>query len=311
MNSPTFFRIPMVIIICSIGSGLGSVFFITGGFGTETSTEVLDLNDPTSSCSRTTGSLPGDYGRVGHSINKDSDGRVILCGGFGTPTSCITTLTPMGPWTSHSHLTASRWGHSSVTSEGKLHLIAGYGGAGGIAETLDGNDWRQRRPLPYTLGIGSCTVKINDSAVFVTGGDNSLSKSAMWDPELDQWTIMADMDSERFGHGCGVIKRQGRTYVLVAGGYAANDVILRTSSLYDVDAKTWTPVGVMNQDRFDGQMLDGQFMAGGKDSNTTTHSLDTIERFDFGTKQWSNTQLKMKSARFGFAAVEVDQVTFC
>jgi len=299
-------------MIWNIGYGKGSVFFITGGKHSS-STEVLDLNDSNSSCSRNTEWLPGN-GRSGHSINTLNDGRVIVCGGgykrSRYPTSCDTTMSPMGPWTTyHSQLTAPRKSHSSVTSGGKVHLIGGY--AEQTAETLDmdGNVWIQRGPIPYTVDGGSCAVKINDSAIFVTGGSDGWKgnrKSAMWNPELDQWTLMADMDSRRRYHGCGVLTRQGRIYVLVAGGQFE-----RSSSLYDVSTNTWTRAGDMSHVRSGGQMLDGELMAGGWTGNYEGDVHDTIERFDFETRQWSNTQIKMKSARTFFAAVAVDRTTFC
>jgi len=58
-------------------------------------------------------------------------------------------------------------------------------------------------------------------------------------------------------------------------------------------------------------MLDGELMAGGWMSDYEGYVHDTIERFDFETRQWSNTQIKMKSARTFFAAVAVDRTTFC
>ena len=122
-------------------------------------------------------------------------------------------------------------------------------------------------------------------------------KSAMWNPELDQWTLMADMDSMRRYHGCGILTRQGRIYVLVAGGQFE-----RSSSLYDVSTNTWTRAGDMSHVRSGGQMLDGELMAGGWTSDYEGDVHDTIKRFDFETRQWSNTQIKMKSARTFFAA---------
>jgi len=302
------------MMMCTIGYGAGSVYFITGGVTPLTSTEVLDLDDPTSSCSRTTGSLPAPrYGRYYHSMNAGKGGRIIICGGgFGVEYSCITTLSPMGPWTSHSKLTDGRTHHASVTSGGKLHLIASSW-AKRTVETLDlnGNVWRKRGPLPYSVGSRPCAVKINDSAIFLTGGDDAKSKSAIWEHEQDQWTPMADMDIERAGHSCGLITRQGRNYVLVAGGHNGSENAMRTSSLYDMSTNTWTPTGDMNQPRLGGQMLDGQFMAGGSATNGNYNLLDTIEQFDFDTRQWSNTQVKMKRARSYFAAVAVDRDTFC
>lgn len=290
----------------------GSVIFITGGSVNGTSTEVLDLEDPSSACSRETGSFP-DGERRGHSINTDDEGQIILCGGGRKDSAqytCRSSQTPDGPWRYHGPLTSYRYLHSSVTSLGKIHLFAGMDRTAEMTvETLEGKESRRRGPLPYSMATGTCAVNINNTHVFVAGGLAALTKSAIWDSELDLWTSVADMDIPRYFHGCSVLMDEGKTYILVAGGHdAKNSVHLSSSSIYDLSTNSWTAAGIMNHARKGGKLI-GQYFIGGQDEKGLKRQ--DVEVFDFASKKWTMSNFKLKNGRSDFGAVEVDRETFC
>merc|ERR550519_9681 len=90
--------------------------FISGGYGTLESTEVLDLES--SHCSITTALLDCGYryGFSSHVLNNS----LVICGGHGgiTATECMVSSAPAGAWSMEN----GAWrDHSTLTGERSFH----------------------------------------------------------------------------------------------------------------------------------------------------------------------------------------------
>jgi len=271
------------------------------------------------------------------------DGELVLCGGTDNETSCISTRSPGGPWRQHSTMNTHRKSHASAVTRDTLHMVAG-GSSRDTASNLEDKRWKEQEKLPYSIGSGSCAVTINETAVFVTGGDDAPMKTAIWNPSTDVWTPMAEMKQGREFHGCSLFTSTGGDkYVLVAGGSYKDGKIWKsksTSEIYDVQGNTWTFAGNLKQGRRWGVMVssgnDVYFMGGKGDASTFYDDalsfvneildkipyisqrgkggnarLDSVEQFNIFTRTWEMTKLKLKKERGAFSAVSVNKNIFC
>ena len=99
-------------------------------------------------------------------------------------------------------------------------------------------------PYPNGFATGACSVLLNNSFAFITGGlrideNHTLSSSFMLDLNTFTWTEVAKMIAPRAGHGCVVDKNNE---VLIAGGLQnifPTPKFLSTVHIYNPVTDSW------------------------------------------------------------------------
>ena len=121
--------------------------------------------------------------------------------------------------------------------------------AGLVSEKLiEGRNWHRTpatsSPYPNGFAGGACSVLLNNSIAFITGGlrideNHTLSSSFMLDLNTFTWTEMAKMITPRAGHGCVV---DNNNEVLIAGGLQnifPTPKFLSTVHIYNPVTDSW------------------------------------------------------------------------
>ncbi len=195
--------------------------------------------DPGANAWTALGDMPGGSER-GSSAVGVVDGVIYLAGGLrsGASVSDLSSFTPgTQGWnttlddmpTALNHLAGQAVG-------GKLYVIGGRSvGIEGIVGEVQVYDpvlmsWSSRAAMPTPRG-GMASGVVNDLIVVVGGEGNASASSGVfpevevYDPVLDQWTQLQNMQTPR--HGMGAVGYQGALYVpggATVQGFGATDV---------------------------------------------------------------------------------------
>ena len=63
-----------------------------------------------------------------------------------------------------------------------------------------------------------------------------LNSVYFYDMSMDEWTHLSSMQTARFSHGCGLVKKSdGTMEAVVAGGFP----ITNTVEIFNLETKTW------------------------------------------------------------------------
>ena len=97
--------------------------------------------------------------------------------------------------------------------------------------------------LPYEL-IFSCAVKLSEGQVFVIGGGTSLTyatkKVWIYDPKNGfKRNPGPSLTTGRSYHSCSTLRDGEKTLIIVAGGYGADNEDLDSVEIYDPTENTW------------------------------------------------------------------------
>ena len=149
---------------------------------------------------------------------------------------------------------------------------------------------------------GFCTVVFNDTIYALGGWDNNndpLRSCERYCSQLNEWSTVADMNSDRYYASAAVIN--GCIYV--AGG-VNKEGISKSVSKYCPETDTWSEVAPMTTQRYDFTLTPfaGRLWAiGGLGSNG--QSLCSCESYDPVTDTWRE-EAPMKGRRWEHAAIE-------
>lgn len=239
--------------------------------------------------------------RWNHTATQLLDGRVLVAGGVGSPTSeffanilaSAELYDPgTGEWTATGPMLGIRTGHAAtLLPDGKVLVVGGGNssdGNGGPLATAEVYDpaTRSWTAAGNTIGSGPgrTATLLHNGKVLVTGGigENleALAVAELYDPGTRSWTATGDMVEARSGHRA-MLLLDGK--VLVAGGSLS-------AELYDPSTGQWTAtastlgllVGNSATLLSDGRVL----VAGGMGG---TGASSTAEVYDPGTRQWIAT----------------------
>ena len=140
-------------------------------------------------------------------------------------------------------------------------------------------------PGPLVQGrYGHTATLLADGKVLVTGGNNRLSSSELYDPASSTWTACAPMNTARDYHTATLLPN-GK--VLVAGG-GSSAAPLVSAELFNPADGTWTPTGDMNRHRqgHTATLLpDGKVLVAGGDWD----AIPSAELYDPATGAWTPT----------------------
>jgi len=244
--------------------------------------------------------------RDGHTATRLQDGRVLVAGGTGSPTSEFSMNflasaeiydPSSGQWSSTGPMTEARAAHTAVLlSDGKVLVVGGS-----VCSDFDGcplfsaelydpitETWTATQPTTAGGPARTATL-LGDGTVLVVGGSiGSLSVGdlepigvgELYHPDTGEWTPTGAMVQPREGHTATALANGS---VLVVGG-------TETGEVYDPSTGQWTATGAMAGVRVghsaallpDGTVL----VAGGMGG---TGALALAELYDPETGRWTPT----------------------
>lgn len=123
-----------------------------------------------------------------------------------------------GRWVTKVPMPTPRTEVAAAALEGKIYVIGGFGGPGGLVEVYDPatDRWEPRAPLPAALH--HTTAVAVSGRLFVFGGEEpagTFNQTEAYDPASDSWTALAPMPTSRHGLGAAVI---GGVIYVIGGG---------------------------------------------------------------------------------------------
>uniref|UniRef100_A0A8C9NXH1 Kelch like family member 12 n=1 Tax=Spermophilus dauricus TaxID=99837 RepID=A0A8C9NXH1_SPEDA len=219
---------------------------------------------------------------------------LLVVGGFGSQQSPIDVVEKYDPktqeWSFLPSITRKRRYVASVSLHDRIYVIGGYDGRSRLSsvECLDSTAdedgvWYSVAPMNVRRGLAGATT-LGDM-IYVSGGfDGSRRHTSMerYDPNIDQWSMLGDMQTAR--EGAGLVVASGVIYCL--GGYDGLN-ILNSVEKYDPHTGHWTNVTPMATKRSGAGVAllnDHIYVVGGFDG--TAH-LSSVEAYNIRTDSWT------------------------
>nr|XP_020019169.1 kelch-like protein 12 [Castor canadensis] len=219
---------------------------------------------------------------------------LLVVGGFGSQQSPIDVVEKYDPktqeWSFLPSITRKRRYVASVSLHDRIYVIGGYDGRSRLSsvECLDytadeDGVWYSVAPMNVRRGLAGATT-LGDM-IYVSGGfDGSRRHTSMerYDPNIDQWSMLGDMQTAR--EGAGLVVASGVIYCL--GGYDGLN-ILNSVEKYDPHTGHWTNVMPMVTKRSGAGVAllnDHIYVVGGFDG--TAH-LSSVEAYNIRTDSWT------------------------
>ncbi|CAO2636980.1 Kelch-like protein 12 [Lemmus lemmus] len=219
---------------------------------------------------------------------------LLVVGGFGSQQSPIDVVEKYDPktqeWSFLPSITRKRRYVASVSLHDRVYVIGGYDGRSRLSsvECLDytadeDGVWYSVAPMNVRRGLAGATT-LGDM-IYVSGGfDGSRRHTSMerYDPNIDQWSMLGDMQTAR--EGAGLVVASGIIYCL--GGYDGLN-ILNSVEKYDPHTGHWTNVTPMATKRSGAGVAllnDHIYVVGGFDG--TAH-LSSVEAYNIRTDSWT------------------------
>ncbi|KAE8623748.1 hypothetical protein XENTR_v10005717 [Xenopus tropicalis] len=177
---------------------------------------------------------------------------LLVIGGFGSQQSPIDIVEKYDPktqeWSFLPSITRKRRYVATVSLGDRVYVIGGYDGRSRLSsvECLDYTSdedgvWYSVAPMNVRRGLAGATT-LGDM-IYVSGGfDGSRRHTSMerYDPNIDQWSMLGDMQTAR--EGAGLVVANGVIYCL--GGYDGLN-ILSSVERYDPHTGHWSHVTPM------------------------------------------------------------------
>ncbi|XP_069911198.1 kelch-like protein 12 isoform X4 [Oryctolagus cuniculus] len=219
---------------------------------------------------------------------------LLVVGGFGSQQSPIDVVEKYDPktqeWSFLPSITRKRRYVASVSLHDRIYVVGGYDGRSRLSsvECLDytadeDGVWYSVAPMNVRRGLAGATT-LGDM-IYVSGGfDGSRRHTSMerYDPNIDQWSMLGDMQTAR--EGAGLVVASGVIYCL--GGYDGLN-ILNSVEKYDPHTGHWTNVTPMATKRSGAGVAllnDHIYVVGGFDG--TAH-LSSVEAYNIRTDSWT------------------------
>jgi N-acetylneuraminic acid mutarotase len=264
---------------------------VVGGTSYASQAPVVEIYDPATDQWSTGPAIPFRFSHIQETLQ---DGRILVAGGWSSPTVPLTDSYVYNPtsgmWTEVGSL------HTGFTAAPTTSLLLNDGRVlvfhGPHAELFDPTTatWSAAADVPYPSG-GSAATKLADGRVLVTGGyplieggDVATNFAArIYDPTSGQWTLTTQMPIGRYVHTSSLLL-DGR--VLLTAGWASPLASHATSSIYDPATASWSSLPTVSQ-RWEGTqrtLSDGSVIVfGGGSSNPNL----LYETFDPETETWT------------------------
>ncbi|XP_035238582.1 kelch-like protein 12 isoform X2 [Anguilla rostrata] len=219
---------------------------------------------------------------------------LLVIGGFGSQQSPIDVVEKYDPktqeWSFLPNIARKRRYVATVSLNDRVYVIGGYDGRSRLSsvECLDytadeDGVWYTVATMNVRRGLAGATT-LGDM-IYVAGGfDGSRRHTSMerYDPNIDQWSMLGDMQTAR--EGAGLVVASGLIYCL--GGYDGLN-ILNSVERYDPHTGHWTNVTPMATKRSGAGVAllnDHIYVVGGFDG--TAH-LASVEVYNIRTDYWT------------------------
>ena len=180
--------------------------------------------------------------------------------------------------------------------------------------------WTKKADMP--TGRGFLSTSVVNGKIYAIGGmknENNVGVALRtveaYDPALDKWTTKTDMPTARcYMIACAV---NGKIYVI--GGMTSVAAACSMVEVYDPVSDKWTKRDGMPIARFclAGAVVKGRIYAIGgatdrvlQGNNVLEICTLAVEEYDPISNKWTE-KADMPTARFGFAAVEVNSKIYC
>ena len=213
-------------------------------------TEVIDVEDSTFSCTKVETFPVKLYGATGGLMNGQ---KPFICGGCvggecdcddncgGTYSKDCYQLTETGSWvkdqTAKLYTARLYAGFGSVLMNNKLYLIGGYNGYElRTIEMLSPNTIAQTHSVQLPTGFSAhCQVPWDSENILVIGGDNGSRREETYfiNYKNNQLKSGPSLNTARNIHVCGQLDVQGKSYIIVTGGYDNTNNSLRSTEVLD------------------------------------------------------------------------------
>ena len=198
-----------------------------------------------------------------------------------------------GGWAELPRLLQPLQEHSVVALRGEVVVIGGYDDARRIVDRVEAynpqsQQWRSLAPLPEPSHHVNA-VALNDR-IYVLGvlQESFLESSVTWvyDPDEDQWTE-AEAPPFNLTTGSAVVGAVGTDIHLIGGLQSVRAVALHVA--YDTVNDDWRelPDSPRRRDHAAGTAVDGVVYAVAGRAGTLSSVIDAVDRFDSGTRTWS------------------------
>ena len=205
-------------------------------------TEIIDVEDPNFSCTNIEQFPVMLEGASGGVINGQTP---FICGGrYGYYTFSVNCyqLKEAGSWAKDQRATLSRpraWaGTGTVVLNNHLVLTGGYSGSSNLAsiEMLSPNATAQTISVQLSTGTRfHCQVLWDSEIFFVIGGwtgSRNRVESYFINVKTNQRTNGPSLNTARSSHACGELEVNGKSFIIVTGGYHAS-LELRSTEILD------------------------------------------------------------------------------
>jgi N-acetylneuraminic acid mutarotase len=233
------------------------LIYVPGGFG---GPERFEVYDPQKDEWRKLAPLPD--GRH-HLMTAALNGRVYVFGGAlanWTPTNTTWVYDPKTDgWQTLQPMPERRRAGAAVALGDYLYVIGGEGGTQALLRYDPKTDaWTKWAELTEAREHVAAAALVDESGkeyLYAIGGRwrdvGGRQSVERYDPETDQWTATAPMNTARSGFGAAVLEQAGKRYIAVSGGevFANPPVALASAEVYDLAADKWLalpdmPVGL-------------------------------------------------------------------
>jgi len=280
------------------GDNCPTGLIITGGQGAETSIETFPPDD--ANCMNIP---PFPAGRIGHTLSVVENGRqLVVCGGSGAETSCISWISGEEEWTHYATLRQRRTAHAAVRINERIFILGGYESSKTGEIVGDGG----RELTLQHSGLGTCVLVWEDGFLAIggsSGGPNAHGKVDRYDSEGKYQDSLSNLATPRYDHACSTFFTNGEQALLVAGGLGDNYARLAGTEIYSNGV--WRTGG--NLPRASGGLraahLNQQVVVTGG-FNDGSNFRDEVLQYNPSNNIWSQIG-SLKKKRAGHAITEV------
>ena len=269
---------------------------VIGGFdGNRLSdVEIVSL-DENEECRKPRAMTKGIYGMVGYF---DEDGnKAIVCGGRDGRDyldTCFEYSLETDEWNEARFRMKEKrlYAASVLLNNGSFFVLGGHSSYECSEFPIEG---RESMRLAYRASQ-HCLCQINQTHLFMAGGDQSGTKKLTYTLNLDsgRFDRLPDMTEDREDHLCHPIK--GGREVLAIGGYFKSSV-----ESFSFDLMSWRSVNPMprriEHARYVVEYKETFLIVGGLDRDSWRRDLDTLYEFVPSNYGWLERSEKLKKGR--------------
>jgi N-acetylneuraminic acid mutarotase len=248
-------------------------------------------------CWASTGT-PTTTTRVGHSVTRLPNGKVLVAGGHGDGIEMHRTAEVYDPasgtWSPTGSMTVPRREHTAtLLPNGKVLVVSGdanvYSPRPSSAELYDPatGTWSAAAAMATPRHRHTATLLPNGKVLIVGGAnyDGVVGAPEVYDPATGTWSAAGSLGTPRYGHTATLLP-DGK--VLLVGGVSPRSAYVASAEVYDPTTGTWSAAGFLATPRYRHTatlLPDGKVLISG--GTATGAVLSSAEVYEPATGTWS------------------------